>query len=160
MKRIFSLLAACGLLTAGCSHLAGPDYERPDAPVASAWTSPANTNELASLRTDWWAEFGDTELTSLIELALTNNFDLRVAAGRVERARALASVADSRRLPTLGINAGASFELQDSGSGPSQSSESYQLGAGVNWEIDIWGKLAKGALAAEAEIEASGADWR
>jgi NodT family efflux transporter outer membrane factor (OMF) lipoprotein len=160
MRHFIPILAACGLMAGGCSHLAGPDYQRPDVPGVSAWTNPANTNEIASLRTDWWKEFGDNELTLLIEQAITNNYDLRVAAGRVERARALASVADSRRLPTLGLNAGASFELQESGPGPAQSSENYQLGAGVNWEIDIWGKLAKGARAAEAEIEASGADWR
>jgi NodT family efflux transporter outer membrane factor (OMF) lipoprotein len=115
---------------------------------------------LASLRTDWWNEYQDPELTRLIEQALAGNYDLRVAAGRVERAQALASVADSRRLPTLGSGMGAVFELQEPGPGPIRSAENIQVNAGVNWEIDLWGKLALGAQAAAAEVEASGADWR
>ena len=155
------LFAALALLvaSAGCARLAGPAYERPAAPVPQAWTAPT-ADEVATLRTDWWTAFGDAELTRLIEQALAGNFDLRVAAGRVTRAEALAGVAASRRLPTFGLNAGATFGRQDVGPGPSTSTESYDVGAGLNWEIDLWGKLKKGEAAADAEVRASGADWR
>jgi NodT family efflux transporter outer membrane factor (OMF) lipoprotein len=40
------------------------------------------------------------------------------------------------------------------------STESYEVGARLGWELDIWGKLRQGKAAAEAEVQASGADWR
>ncbi|HMP88556.1 MAG TPA: efflux transporter outer membrane subunit [Kiritimatiellia bacterium] len=143
----------------GCARLAGPDYVRPDTPVPDSWTAPSH-DDLASIRPDWWNYFDDPQLTSLIEQALAGNFDLRVAAGRVTRAEAQAGLASSRRLPVLGIGGGGSFGVQDVGQGTSASFESYEISAGLNWEIDIWGKLKKGQAAADAEIRASGADWR
>ncbi len=161
MKTPILLMAAC-VVAAGCAKLGGPDYSRPDVPEPAGWKAAEgrSAGDVATLRPDWWREFGDAQLAGLVEQALAGNYDLQVAAGRIERARAQAGLANSRRWPTLGVDAGATFELQEPGPGPQQSTESYQVGAGLNWEIDIWGKLAKGTRAAEAEIEASGADWR
>lgn len=149
------------VLASGCAHLAGPAYERPDVPVKEAWSAgPGDTNELQALRGDWWNAFGDSELSSLIQRALDGNADLRVVAGRMDRAEALAGVAGSRRLPTLGVSAGASYGVSRTPAEGRTGVESYDLGAGLNWELDIWGKLRKGQAAADAEIQASGADWR
>lgn len=152
-------LIAATMIATGCARLAGPAYERPDVPVPETWSAPA-AEEVASLRPDWWNSFGDPELSALVEQALAGNFDLRVATGRVARAEALAGVAASRRLPALGLITGATFGQQDTGSGPSVSTENYEIGAGLSWEIDLWGKLKKGEAAADAEVRASGADWR
>lgn len=154
----FFLLLLAASLTTGCARLAGPAYERPEIPVAPQWTAPA-TNEVATLRPDWWNTFGDPELSRLVEQALGGNFDLRVAAGRVTRAEAVAGLTASRRLPTVGLNAGGTFGRQDAGTGAA-SFESYEVGGGLNWELDLWGKLKKGEAAADADLRASGADWR
>ncbi len=160
MKCIRSITALALLVVyAGCARLAGPAYERPDVRAASGWTAPSS-NDVATLKPDWWNAFGDPTLSSLVRQALAGNYDLRVAAGRVTRAEALAGVAASRRLPSFGLSAGATFGRQDLGSGSSASTESYDLGAGLTWELDLWGKLKKGEAAADAEVRASGADWR
>lgn len=146
------------MVSVSCARMAGPAYERPDTPLNERWArAEAGSGTIAA---DWWTGFNDPILNQLIDTALSGNFDLRVAAGRVERAQALTEAAGSRRLPTLGINAGAEFGVQSPGGGRTSSSETYELGAGMNWELDIWGKLKKGVAAAEAEYSASGADWR
>lgn len=155
------LISAAGLLSAaGCAKLAGPAFERPSLPEKSSWSGPVSTNETATLRKDWWNEFNDAELSSLIERALGANFDLQVAAARVNRSEALAGVAASRRLPTIGASAGSTFGAARTDRGGQVSTESYDVGAGVAWELDIWGKLRKGQSAAEADLQATGADWR
>lgn len=153
------LLITALMLAAGCAHLAGPAYERPEAPTPEMWNAPSE-EEITSIRPDWWNNFGDSGLSNLIDQAVDGNFDLRVAAGRVTRAEALAGVAASRRLPSLGMSAGANFGQQDIGPGSAASLESYEISGGLTWEIDIWGKLKKGQAAADAEVLASGADWR
>jgi outer membrane protein, multidrug efflux system len=147
------------LLGASCAHVAGPAYERPETPLKERWNAESNAGG-APLQTNWWTQFGDSRLDALVESALAGNFDLRVAAGRVERAQALTGAADARRLPTVGVAAGANVGRQSPDGGSSVQTEAYDLGVGFNWEIDLWGKLRKGSEAAEAEYQASGADWR
>ena len=95
MKKMLSLMPlAAALALAGCVNLA-PDYERPEAPVAQAWPegeSYANS-ELKREELPKWQNFiQDDRLKKVIELALSNNRDLRIAALNVEKARALYSV--------------------------------------------------------------------
>jgi NodT family efflux transporter outer membrane factor (OMF) lipoprotein len=150
------------MMLAGCERLAGPAYELPTAPVVNEWsgTTGPEAGELAGLRSDWWQEFGNAQLSELVGASIAGNIDLQVAAGRIDRAMALAGVAESRTLPSLSGSASAVFQTGDSATTAVQGNQSFQLGAGLNWEIDLWGKLAKGQEAAGAEILASGADWR
>ncbi len=146
------------LLGASCSHLAGPEYERPEAPSKEAWSA-ASMGE-GAMATNWWTHFGDAQLDQLVDASLAGNYDLRVAAGRVERALAVRGSASSRRLPVVAATAGAEAGLQSMEGGPASGTESYRVGGGFNWELDVWGKLQKGVAASEAEYKATGADWR
>lgn len=148
------------LAAAGCARLAGPAFERPDTPGKTGWSAAAQADDLARLRPDWWSDFDDPRLTGLVEAALADSFDLRVAAARVERAQALAGVAGSRRLPSLSLGGSAAFGIENPAQGPRTGTEGYEASAGLTWELDIWGKLKKGREAADAEVFASGADWR
>ena len=155
-----SLLGAMALLSmaSSCSRLAGPEYQPPEVPVKEQWS--AESSNLGQISPNWWSEFGDPNLDGLIEAAVGGNIDLQVAAGRIERAQALVQATGARRLPGIGLSGGAEYGLQSSGGGATSSTETYQLGTSLSWEIDIWGKLQKGVAAAEAEYKASGADWR
>ena len=85
--RGFCLIAALSM--AGCA--VGPNYHRPpvQTPAQFKYSSdPASTNSLADLA--WWQVFNDPTLTNLIHIALANNYDVRIAATRVEQSRALA----------------------------------------------------------------------
>ena len=78
------LLLLVTLLIGGCAT--GPDYVRPEADIPEAWRVP--TDEAASIANiAWWKAFGDPVLDELIETALLNNKDLRIAAARGDHTR-------------------------------------------------------------------------
>lgn len=83
MKKMLSLMPlAAALALAGCVNLA-PDYERPEAPVAQAWPegeSYANSELKREELPKWQTFIQDDRLKKVIELALSNNRDLRIAA--------------------------------------------------------------------------------
>jgi NodT family efflux transporter outer membrane factor (OMF) lipoprotein len=84
------------------------------------------------------------------------NADLRILAARTRVAGAQIEEARAGSLPTLEAGAGASFEKTTG----QPFTKQYNLGTQVNWDIDIWGKVAKGAEAQTAEFHATEADWR
>ena len=96
MKSMAMTLLALAL--SGCSL--APTYERPAAPVPAQYDTPAQTGQAAPPQ-DWRAYFNDPALQAWIEAALANNRDLRVAALRIEEARALYGVQQSERLPAI-----------------------------------------------------------
>jgi NodT family efflux transporter outer membrane factor (OMF) lipoprotein len=105
---------------------------------------------------DWWKGFGDPDLDRLVERAVGGNADLRILAARTRVAGAQIEEARAGSLPTLEAGAGASFEKTTG----QPFTKQYNLGTQVNWDIDIWGKVAKGAEAQTAEFHATEADWR
>jgi NodT family efflux transporter outer membrane factor (OMF) lipoprotein len=147
------LITACS-----CKRLAGPEYQPPSAPEKQQWTQ--TTGAANSIRPDWWREFNDPQLTALVEGAIAGNLDLAVAAGRVERAEAVIQQVRAGRRPALTLNAGATANVQGADGGQTASYETYQTGAGLSWEIDLWGKLRKGVDAAQADYRAAGAGYR
>lgn len=147
-----SVTAAVALMLAGCVSLA-PVHERPAAPVAAAWPAPtASTGTAAAALT--WQHFyaSDPRLRELIELALNNNRDLRVAVLNVEQARALARVADASRLPTVA----AGFSSSRSPGANDAIVSSYQAGLQISaYELDLFGKIKNQSDAATARYLAS-----
>jgi multidrug efflux system outer membrane protein len=147
------------LLLAGCA--VGPNYHRPavDAPVQFRNSSdPASTNSLADL--PWWQIFNDSTLTNLIHTALTNNYDVRIAAARVEQARALAEQARSQFFPQAGYDVnGYRGKNASSGSanpaGGGKTGDSFIAALNASWEIDLWGRIRRLNEAARAQFLAS-----
>ncbi|MGI9293393.1 MAG: efflux transporter outer membrane subunit [Pseudomonadales bacterium] len=151
------LLAVSLVAVSACSNLAGPDYERPEAPSKSSWQgSNAAKSETATVRADWWTNFADPYLDQLIEKALANNLDLRVLAARIGVAEATISQANAARLPTIDAALGARFQKTEGG----KSTQTYSHSEALSWELDVWGKAKKGVEAQKAEFKASEADWR
>ncbi|HEY5582625.1 MAG TPA: efflux transporter outer membrane subunit, partial [Rhodoferax sp.] len=141
----FRLLARAGiaeaatLLIAGCSLM--PTYERPSAPVATQWPGTAATagNTLAAAEMVWQDFFNDATLRQLIDTALRNNRDQRIALLRVEQARAQLGIRRADQFPTL--NATATGSRAPNGSGG--SSNSYAAGLTVTaYELDFFGRVA------------------
>lgn len=135
-----------------------PEYRRPDSPIKSSWSRPPEALVSASdtITQDWWKEFRDPYLDTLINKAITGNFDLKILAARIQVASAQIGEARAGALPTLDAGAGASFEKSTG----QKFSKQFNLGTQVNWDIDIWGKVEKGVQAQTAEFRASEADWR
>jgi multidrug efflux system outer membrane protein len=145
---------ALALALAGCMSLA-PKYERPAAPVAAAFPDvPANaaTNEAAA-QIEWQRFFADARLKQLIELALANNRDLRVAILNIEQARAQYQIRRADTLPT--VNAaitGNRVPAKDE-----HINSSYSAGFGVSaFELDLFGRVRNLSEAALAQFLATG----
>ncbi|HEY9273891.1 TolC family protein, partial [Achromobacter sp.] len=96
MKAMAMTLLALAL--AGCSL--APTYERPAAPVPGAYDTPAADGQ-AAMPQDWRDYFYDPALQAWIAAALENNRNLRVAALRIQEARALYGVQQADRLPSI-----------------------------------------------------------
>ena len=137
-----ALVAALG----GCSLI--PEYQRPDAPVAADWPQGEAYPQgaaLASERALGWREFfRDPALQQLIEVALENNRDLRIAALNVDAYRALYRVQRADVLPAVsadgsGTRSRMPGDLNMTGE-PAISSQ-YSATFGVSWELDLFGRL-------------------
>ncbi len=139
-RSTLTAVAAAALL-AGCSFI--PAYERPAAPIPSAYaTAPADTAGTpgAASVAPWQDYFADPQLRQLIEAALANNRDLRVAVLNIEQARATFQVRRSDLYPTVGLGANASR-------GPSAANgdltNSFSVGLALSaWELDFFGRIA------------------
>lgn len=128
-----------------------------------------------TLQDRWWAALGDARLNELVELALARNNDLRAAGWRLRNARLAAGNAWGNRLPTLNASGSASASRnlkQDRGMGTGAGAAAggtspasgtdwqrrYSATVGINWELDLWGKLASQHRAAEWEAAATWQD--
>ena len=90
------------LSLAGCTSLA-PVYQAPPLPVASAYCTDCSADGDGVAAPAWRDYFSDPGLQALIALALQQNRDLRIAALRVEEARAAYGIARADQLPTLAL---------------------------------------------------------
>jgi NodT family efflux transporter outer membrane factor (OMF) lipoprotein len=146
------------VLLGACADVSMKPYQRPDSPAKTAWAGgkALPVAPAAMIEQDWWKGFGDPDLDRLVERAVRDNADLRILAARTRVAGAQIEEARAGSLPTLEAGAGASFEKTTG----QKFTKQYNLGTQVNWDIDIWGKVAKGAEAQTAEFHATEADWR
>ena len=146
---------AAAVLLAGCSQI--PAYQRPAAPVPQTFA--ADVPAAATALPDWQAYFPDPALQGLIEAALANNRDMRIALARVEEARALAGVARADRFPTLEAQGSANRTRTPAdltGVGVARTTRRYDLGLGItSFELDFWGRVAALSDAARAQYLAS-----
>ncbi|HET9695022.1 MAG TPA: TolC family protein, partial [Steroidobacteraceae bacterium] len=92
--------ATAAVLVAGCTL--GPDYRRPDLPTPAEFRGVLQPQDAASFADLAWSEvFNDPELRTVLETALRNNLDLRIAAARVEEFRARVRVSRSYYGPEI-----------------------------------------------------------
>jgi multidrug efflux system outer membrane protein len=140
------------LLLAGCASMA-PSYERPAPPVAASFTDHAATGTRPAADIDWQSFFVDERLKRLIEIALKNNRDLRVAVLNIEAARANYGVRRADLYPTIGVGlTGQRGPSQLTGQLQTVFSAGIQLSA---WELDLFGRIRSLGDAAAAQYLAS-----
>lgn len=137
-----ALLAALS----GCSLI--PDYQRPDAPVTDSWPQGAaygpNAANAQAAELGWREFFRDPALQQLIEVALVNNRDLRVAALNVDAYRALYQIQRADLFPAVSANGDGSRSRTPADLNPmgqSGISSQYSATLGVSWELDLFGRL-------------------
>ena len=141
-----ALSAVCAAaLLAGCSMI--PKYERPAAPVAASYpalgaaaaSSTATTTAAADI--EWQTFFSDPKLRQLIEAALRNNRDLRIAVLNIEQARAQFQIRRADQFPT--INGAFTGSRQPNANGNGGITNLYSAGLAVTaYELDFFGRVS------------------
>ena len=130
------------VLLGGCSF--APDHTRPPMPVPTVWTSPDDRSKEAAQRVEWQQFFRNASLLSLIQTALDNNRDLRIAVARVELARSEYRVQRADMFPQLSGDA-APTRLRLPGKilpgGQDITSNLFAGFLSASWEVDLWGRI-------------------
>lgn len=152
-NKAFILITAAFL--AGCSF-------RPDMPNVDTNFTSTYTFETSDIRDLWWKEFHDENLNALVESALEKNTNLRIAYLNLEKAKASLGVAEADLLP--GVNLNASYtKAKSSGETytkqPQTRYRSSSINLGLNYEIDLWGRVRNSVLAANENLNASKFDY-
>ncbi|MFB3788205.1 MAG: efflux transporter outer membrane subunit [bacterium] len=161
MNRTILLLPALLCCFSGCAM--GPNYQRPPvSPPASFRDAPEAVpgHESASLADlSWFELYQDAQLRELIQTALENNYDIRIAVARVLEARARVTETGSALFPQIDAGAGAArqrssenvYPYKDSPNRANLESNYFQGGFNLSWELDIWGRIRRQTEAARAE---------
>ena len=152
-NKAFILITAAFL--AGCSF-------RPDMPNVDTNFTSTYTYETSDIRDLWWKEFHDENLNSLVESALEKNTNLRIAYLNLQKAKASLGIAEADLLPGVNLNAGATRTRNSAETAthmPQTTSKSYEINLGLNYEIDLWGRVRNSVLAANENLNASKFDY-
>ena len=167
--KIGLLSLASLLMITGCKTV-GPDFEKPEVPVAETWLDADNQNvdTTSSNYQDWWAIFEDPALSKLIDTAYGQNLGLQVAGLRIMEARAQLGIATGLKYPQAqsvgggyayarsSINAPPLSNLPDSVlQNVDRTTGAWSASFDATWEADVWGKFARGVEAADANLAAS-----
>ncbi len=164
-----ALLAVTAFLAAGCE--VGPNYKRPSVDTPANYRQALAPDVSASSPTpsiadeQWPGIFQDPVLQRLVRDALTNNFDIRIAAQRVLQAQAQVGITRSQQLPS--ISAGGDYSALQTATSPisdnslNTPANAFASGGGPTasaaWNLDFWGLYRRQSEAARADLLAS--EW-
>ena len=158
--KVVPLLTSCFcLVLAGC--MVGPDYKAQEPNAPAGWTGQAGLKNAASpeeILLQWWTQFNDPNMTSLIERAMKSNLDLRTAQERIRQARATSGVVDAAFWPTADVTAAQSRTR--TGGPPVTKRNLFQTGLDAAWELDIFGGTRRNIESAQADVLAAVEDRR
>lgn len=155
---------ALAALLAGCA--VGPDYQRPDIDVGTAFKEgqqtvpgwrPAQPADTAA-RGQWWTIYGDPLLDGLMTRLNSANQTIAQAEANYRQAQALVGVARAGFFPTVGAGAGVTRSGGGTSSGSASVGNQYSLTGNVSWELDLWGRLRRELESSRASEAASAAD--
>ena len=155
-----SVLFLCGLIS-----VCGPNVRAQTEESTKTWAATSirgvSTEKPAA---EWWNSFHDEELTRLIRRAVANNLDLRLAAARVDEARAARGVAKSAFYPSVGVTTSAErLRERVAAFNPGVNAptfhpvelNNFQVGFDSAWEIDVFGRIRNEVKAASANVRSA-----
>jgi multidrug efflux system outer membrane protein len=159
----FSLVLAI-LFLGGCAAV-GPNYIQPDTPVFAAWhTQPKGGLNAGGMNprtlAEWWTTLNDSELSSLIDRALSGNLDLKKAKARVRESRARRGIAKASLFPTFETTGSATWNRSTVDSESGVTSDLFTATFDAAWELDLFGGVRRSVEAAETDLQANQEDLR
>jgi NodT family efflux transporter outer membrane factor (OMF) lipoprotein len=151
------------LLAGLCGCTVGPDYREAVPAAPNDWLAdkeqglkPIDPETLKN----WWKSFGDARLDRLMERALSDNLDLKIAMTRIEQARAQRRAARAELFPRVDAKVGG--QRNDNplpGLAPGIRYNLFELGFDALWEADLFGRLQRRLEASSADLDAARADY-
>src|SRR5436853_2154309 len=172
MRSLFIPVSLALAVLSGCAM--GPNYRRPQFPLPDQFrgaplpnvpnvpNTPNAPGAISLADTKWQDLFHDQTLNQIVTTALEKNFDLQIAAERVQQARAQLGITRANQYPFLDVQAGfaathpSSFGANRFVPPGTDLSVAYtRLGAALSWELDVWGRLRRLTEAARAQYLAS-----
>jgi multidrug efflux system outer membrane protein len=157
-SQLLALVLALILVVSGCA--VGPNYKRPAVNSPTEYRGAQVAAQQASFADmPWWEVFKDERLKELVQTALANNYDLRVAVTRIEQSRQVALQARAQYFPFVnysvissdGRNEFAGSVVPNGG----QTKGAFVAAASVAWEADVWGRLRRMNESARAQYLAT-----
>jgi multidrug efflux system outer membrane protein len=152
------------ILALACGCAVGPNYKRPTVSVPTVYrgVTPEEAAQGGAARSladeKWWEVFQDQQLKELINTALQQNYDVRIAAARILQAQAQLGVTRADQFPTIAGTAEATNERSSRSKFlPPFETSANQVGASLAWDLDFWGKYRRATEAARADLMAT--EW-
>ncbi|MCB1319073.1 MAG: TolC family protein, partial [Leptospiraceae bacterium] len=176
-------------LPPGCISV-GPDYEAPETKATEQWNAALSPDIRVSdnpeSMANWWSDLNDPVLTDILKTVVEQNPNLQLARARVREARARRGLAGTERFPTINLKGDATGRATTISSQPDSLTDAYSTdvttailteqlsddepdiskqtlytaGVDASWELDIFGGIRRSIEAADADLEASRADYR
>ncbi|MDR3345547.1 MAG: TolC family protein, partial [Campylobacteraceae bacterium] len=160
MSKNFTLIV-CAFLLGGCSLSPKLTVESVNATDISASGFNVTTDN-TTISSEWWREYNDDVLNSLVNEAFAHNKDFEIAILNISLARASLAIKESDRYPTLSGKGGASRtqtseEVLSSG-GQRATFNDFSLSAILTYEVDLWGRVSSANAAGRANLLSSKAN--
>lgn len=144
---------ALSMIFQGCTTV-GPNYSPLQTPILPmAWDQNLTKSDPKIL--EWWKQFNDPILDTLIQRAYEQNLDLESAGVRILQARAVLGLSESLTTPQKRTLNASALRIRDSG----QNFSTANVGFDMGWELDVWGQYARGVESSEASYYASIASY-
>jgi len=138
----------------------GPNYKRPATSVPDAYrgATPDQATGTSIGEEKWWSVFEDPGLQSLVREALSQNYDVRIAAERILQAQAVLGITRADQYPTITAGLSAFNErFPRTTVTPEFEASPIQANLSLAWELDFWGKFRRATEAARANLLST--DW-
>jgi outer membrane protein, multidrug efflux system len=162
MNRTLVAIAATLSFTLGLAAcMVGPSYQRPEIETPVQWRDEAAPDSTTLANLPWWELYADPVLQELIQTALRENQDLKIAAERVVESAARLGFTKADLWPQIDLSA-TGTRFQDSRNGVPKIPEPinntgtvWDLSVPVSWEIDLFGRIRSASASARAQMLAS-----
>jgi len=157
LRLSFSALISVAAALGGCA--VGPVYREPEPAIPATWHAARPDVGAIVGMADWWEQFDDPTLGTLISLAESASPTLDKAWANIQKARATLTTAQADGLPSLSAQGSVTRAREQAVNGQMSVTTTRSRSVDTSWEIDLFGKVRRNAEAAQARIEARVGDW-
>ncbi len=159
--RLLLLTISICTVTTACS--VGEEYTKPQPTEIKTWSSKEKSMDIAGNNIDplWWRSLKDTTLNRLIDEAVKENLDIKIAEARLDEAKALTGRASSSLLPDINVTSSNAIEgNQGSRGGLNDTNKRSEIGISGTWDLDIFGSRREELQASKANLGNTEANLR